>query len=82
MGGCLPVASACDDCGGAVGLGGNCNCNGAGGACGATGSDGNGCVDVNPVLVPVAFNGNLLVYTVNYNVLRIMSGMGGMAYSD
>ena len=24
----------------------------------------------------------LLVYAVNYNVLRIMSGMGGLAYSN
>ena len=25
---------------------------------------------------------NLTVYAVNYNVLRIMSGMGGLAYSN
>jgi hypothetical protein len=25
---------------------------------------------------------NLSVYAVNYNVLRIMSGMGGIAYSN
>jgi hypothetical protein len=25
---------------------------------------------------------NLNVYAVNYNVLRIMSGMGGLAYSN
>jgi hypothetical protein len=25
---------------------------------------------------------NLNVYAVNYNVLRIMSGMGGIAYSN
>ena len=25
---------------------------------------------------------NLHVYAVNYNVLRIMSGMGGLAYSN
>ena len=27
-------------------------------------------------------NANLYVYTVNYNVLRILSGMGGLAYSN
>ena len=27
-------------------------------------------------------NGNALIYAVNYNVLRIMSGMGGLAYSN
>ena len=26
--------------------------------------------------------GKLRVYAVNYNVLRIMSGMGGLAYSN
>ena len=26
--------------------------------------------------------GHLRVYAVNYNVLRIMSGMGGLAYSN
>jgi hypothetical protein len=26
--------------------------------------------------------GNLQVYAVNYNVLRILSGMGGLAYSN
>ena len=25
---------------------------------------------------------NLYVYAVNYNVLRILSGMGGLAYSN
>ena len=25
---------------------------------------------------------NLNIYAVNYNVLRIMSGMGGLAYSN
>lgn len=82
-GGCLPVSNSCDDCGGVIGLGGQCNCNGAGGACaGGTGSHGNPCADVQPVLVPIQFGGNLLIYTVNYNVLRIMSGMGGLAYSN
>lgn len=27
-------------------------------------------------------NNNFLVYAVNYNVLRIMSGMGGLCYSS
>ena len=27
-------------------------------------------------------NYNLYVYAVNYNVLRILSGMGGLAYSN
>jgi hypothetical protein len=30
----------------------------------------------------VGANGTLKVYAVNYNVLRIMSGMGGLAYSN
>ena len=29
-----------------------------------------------------AHSGNIQVYAVNYNVLRIMSGMGGLAYSN
>jgi hypothetical protein len=31
---------------------------------------------------PRALSGNLKIFTVNYNVLRIMSGMGGLAYSN
>jgi hypothetical protein len=27
-------------------------------------------------------NGTYYIYAVNYNVLRIMSGMGGLAYSN
>ena len=27
-------------------------------------------------------SGELFVYAVNYNVLRILSGMGGLAYSN
>ena len=27
-------------------------------------------------------SGTLRIYAVNYNVLRIMSGMGGLAYSN
>jgi hypothetical protein len=26
--------------------------------------------------------GDIYIYTVNYNVLRILSGMGGLAYSN
>jgi hypothetical protein len=26
--------------------------------------------------------GTVLIYAVNYNVLRILSGMGGLAYSN
>jgi len=26
--------------------------------------------------------GNINIYAVNYNVLRILSGMGGLAYSN
>jgi hypothetical protein len=28
------------------------------------------------------FEGNISIFAVNYNVLRIMSGMGGLAYSN
>ena len=31
---------------------------------------------------PLASDGGLNIYAVNYNVLRIMSGMGGLAYSN
>ena len=30
----------------------------------------------------VVFNANSVIFAVNYNVLRIMSGMGGLAYSN
>ena len=33
-------------------------------------------------LAPSFSNANVKVYAVNYNVLRIMSGMGGLAYSN
>ena len=33
-------------------------------------------------LIPGFDNANIKVYAVNYNVLRIMSGMGGLAYSN
>jgi hypothetical protein len=29
-----------------------------------------------------AVDGNINIYAVNYNVLRILSGMGGLAYSN
>ena len=31
---------------------------------------------------PIDVEGGYNIYAVNYNVLRIMSGMGGMAYSN
>jgi hypothetical protein len=30
----------------------------------------------------ISASGNVLIYAVNYNVLRILSGMGGLAYSN
>ena len=33
-------------------------------------------------LVPTANNVKMTIFAVNYNVLRIMSGMGGLAYSN
>ena len=30
----------------------------------------------------VTINSGIHIYAVNYNVLRIMSGMGGLAYSN
>ena len=36
----------------------------------------------NAQLVTDITNQNFEVYAVNYNVLRIMSGMGGLAYSN
>jgi len=30
----------------------------------------------------VSYSGNINIYAVNYNVLRILSGMGGLAYSN
>ena len=32
--------------------------------------------------VSVQSNSNINVYAINYNVLRVMSGMGGLAYSN
>jgi hypothetical protein len=36
----------------------------------------------NATLNIAATDGNVLIYAVNYNVLRIMGGMGGLAYSN
>ena len=36
----------------------------------------------NAVLEATGLTGSAVVYAVNYNVLRIMSGMGGLAYSN
>ena len=36
----------------------------------------------NPSNGPIATTDNLWMFAVNYNVLRIMSGMGGLAYSN
>ena len=30
----------------------------------------------------ISASGSVLIYAVNYNVLRILSGMGGLAYSN
>jgi hypothetical protein len=39
-------------------------------------------MDINPSTLPGTPSLLLKVYAVNYNVLRIMSGMGGLAYSN
>jgi hypothetical protein len=39
-------------------------------------------LDLNTTYTASAFSKNLHVYAVNYNVLRILSGMGGLAYSN
>ena len=40
-------------------------------------------LDVKPITVGgTAISGNINIYAVNYNVLRILSGMGGLAYSN
>ena len=36
----------------------------------------------NAQLVVSSATGPFVIYAVNYNVLRIMSGMGGLAYSN
>ena len=52
-----------------------------------TGSSGNpqitaGKLVENMSTAPTSTNARVNVYAVNYNVLRIMSGMGGLAYSN
>ena len=35
-----------------------------------------------PISNDDSFNANIRVYAINYNILRVMSGMGGLAYSN
>ena len=39
-------------------------------------------IDTAILSVSSSVNGNIFIYTTNYNVLRILSGMGGLAYSN
>ena len=39
-------------------------------------------IDTAQLQVESKADGDLYVYAVNYNVLRILSGMGGLAYSN
>jgi hypothetical protein len=39
-------------------------------------------LDVKPITATGSISGNINIYAVNYNVLRILSGMGGLAYSN
>jgi len=39
-------------------------------------------LDLKPKSQTPAISGNVNIYAVNYNVLRILSGMGGLAYSN
>ena len=39
-------------------------------------------IDTAVLSLSSSLKGNLSIYAVNYNVLRIMSGMGGLAYSN
>jgi hypothetical protein len=39
-------------------------------------------IDTAVLSVASSVSGNILIFTVNYNVLRILSGMGGLAYSN
>jgi len=39
-------------------------------------------IDTAILSVGSSVNGNIYIYTTNYNVLRILSGMGGLAYSN
>jgi hypothetical protein len=39
-------------------------------------------IDTAVLSVASSISGSIYVYAVNYNVLRILSGMGGLAYSN
>jgi hypothetical protein len=39
-------------------------------------------LELDTTFAATTFAKNLNVYAVNYNVLRILSGMGGLAYSN
>ena len=39
-------------------------------------------IDNAQLIFNTASSGTVTVYAVNYNILRIMSGMGGLAYSN
>ena len=39
-------------------------------------------IDTAVLSLSSAVNGNIMIFTQNYNVLRILSGMGGLAYSN
>ncbi len=39
-------------------------------------------IDTAVLSISSALKGNISIYAVNYNVLRILSGMGGLAYSN
>jgi len=39
-------------------------------------------IDTAVLSLSTAVNGTIMIYTINYNVLRILSGMGGLAYSN
>ena len=39
-------------------------------------------IDTAVLSLSSSVNGDILIFTVNYNVLRILSGMGGLAYSN
>jgi len=39
-------------------------------------------IDTAVLSLASSVNGTIYIYTVNYNVLRILSGMGGLAYSN
>ena len=39
-------------------------------------------IDTAELVSKTPTNGNINIYAINYNVLRIMSGMGGLAYSN